>query len=78
MEIYYFFFLLLCFQTIEQQTRALAHHIDTKYEVATFGMGCFWGAESLFGGTYGVLRTKVGYSGGTTSEPVYRNMLAHS
>lgn len=44
--------------------------------MATFGMGCFWGAESLFGGTYGVLRTKVGYSGGTTSEPVYRNMLA--
>lgn len=50
------------------------HHLDTPYESATFGMGCFWGAESLFGGTYGVLRTKVGYSGGSAVRPQYRNL----
>lgn len=50
------------------------HHLDTPFETATFGMGCFWGAESLFGGTHGVLRTKVGYSGGTKPNPQYRNL----
>lgn len=46
----------------------------TPYETATFGMGCFWGADSLFGATLGVLRTKVGYANGLTEQPTYRNM----
>ncbi|XP_055597854.1 peptide methionine sulfoxide reductase-like [Uranotaenia lowii] len=54
------------------------HHLDTPYEKATFGMGCFWGCDSLFGATKGVLRTIVGYSGGTTPSPVYRNMGDHT
>lgn len=37
---------------------------DVEYETATFGMGCFWSAEALYGAKTGVLRTKVGYSGG--------------
>ncbi|XP_037904575.1 peptide methionine sulfoxide reductase isoform X2 [Hermetia illucens] len=45
------------------------HHVETEYEKATFGMGCFWGAECLFGATLGVLNTRVGYSGGTTPNP---------
>lgn len=41
------------------------HHInETFIEKATFGMGCYWAAESLFGSAPGVLRTRVGYSGG--------------
>ncbi|XP_055378000.1 peptide methionine sulfoxide reductase-like isoform X2 [Condylostylus longicornis] len=28
-------------------------------------MGCYWAAEALFGATSGVLRTRVGYSGGS-------------
>lgn len=56
------------------QSVAPVHHIDTEYETATFGMGCFWSAESLYGGTYGILRTKVGYSGGTKNAPRYRDM----
>lgn len=54
------------------------HHIDTPYETATFGMGCFWSAECLYGGTYGVLRTKVGYSGGSAAAPQYRNMYENN
>lgn len=50
------------------------HDIDTPYERATFGMGCFWGAESLYGATKGVLRTTVGYAGGTTNSPTYKKM----
>lgn len=37
-------------------------------------MGCFWGADSLYGGTWGVLRTKVGYSGGSKINPKYRDL----
>lgn len=50
------------------------HHIDTQHETATFGMGCFWSAKSLYGGTFGVLRTAVGYSGGSTGVPRYRDL----
>lgn len=50
-------------------------HINAApFETATFGMGCFWGADALFGATRGVLRTKVGYSGGAKPDPTYRNM----
>ena len=33
-------------------------------EVATFGMGCFWGAERKFWQKPGVYSTAVGYAGG--------------
>ncbi|XP_017840989.1 peptide methionine sulfoxide reductase isoform X5 [Drosophila busckii] len=45
------------------------HHLDVSFETATFGMGCFWGAESLYGATRGVLRTTVGYAGGSSELP---------
>lgn len=41
-------------------------------EVAYFAMGCFWGAEKLFWQTPGVLTTAVGYMGGQTPNPSYR------
>lgn len=50
------------------------HKLDTPFKTATFGMGCFWGAESLYGGTLGILRTTVGYAGGTKDKPTYRNL----
>lgn len=48
--------------------------MDGDFETATFGMGCFWGADALFGATKGVIRTKVGYAGGTTTSPTYKTM----
>lgn len=41
-------------------------------ETAMFGMGCFWGAERLFWQTEGVWVTAVGYAGGLTPNPTYR------
>jgi peptide-methionine (S)-S-oxide reductase len=41
------------------------------YEVAYFGMGCFWGAERLFWRVPGVHSTAVGYQGGFTTNPTY-------
>jgi peptide-methionine (S)-S-oxide reductase len=43
-------------------------------EQATFGMGCFWGAEKKFWQLPGVYTTAVGYSGGTASQPSYRDV----
>ena len=43
----------------------------TGYEVAIFGMGCFWGAERIFWRIPGVYSTSVGYAGGHTPNPSY-------
>ncbi|XP_064540676.1 peptide methionine sulfoxide reductase isoform X1 [Drosophila montana] len=64
----------------EQKELNLApvHRLNVSYATATFGMGCFWGAESLYGATRGVLRTTVGYSGGSSELPTYRKMGDHT
>ena len=43
-------------------------------EEALFGMGCFWGAERLFWTAAGVYTTAVGYAGGLTPNPNYREV----
>ena len=44
--------------------------------VATFGMGCFWGAERLFWEADGVYTTAVGYAGGFTANPTYEEVCS--
>src|SRR4249920_2676773 len=39
---------------------------------AVFALGCFWGAEKAFWSLPGVISTAVGYAGGTTPNPTYR------
>jgi peptide-methionine (S)-S-oxide reductase len=41
-------------------------------QTAVFGLGCFWGAEKDFWQLPGVVTTAVGYAGGTTPNPTYR------
>ncbi|MFZ4519820.1 MAG: peptide-methionine (S)-S-oxide reductase MsrA, partial [Microthrixaceae bacterium] len=45
-------------------------------EVAEFALGCFWGAERKFWQTPGVTVTAVGYSGGYTPNPDYREVCS--
>ncbi len=45
-------------------------------EQALFGMGCFWGAEKMFWQLPGVYSTAVGYAGGFTPNPTYREVCS--
>ena len=45
-------------------------------ERAVFGMGCFWGAEKKFWQLPGVFTTAVGYAGGTSPNPTYRDVCS--
>lgn len=47
-------------------------------ETATFALGCFWGPDAQFGALDGVVRTRVGYAGGTTTDPTYHDLGDHT
>lgn len=49
----------------------------TETRKATFGAGCFWGVEAAFRQVPGVVATAVGYAGGHTDNPTYRQVCSH-
>ena len=46
------------------------------HRVASFGMGCFWGAEKFLWKVPGVYTTFVGYQGGFTLNPTYEEVCS--
>lgn len=46
------------------------------HDLALFGLGCFWGAEKRFWQLPGVYSTAVGYAGGYTPHPTYREVCS--
>jgi methionine-S-sulfoxide reductase len=47
-----------------------------KRETAILAGGCFWGMEEIIRDIPGVIDTEVGYTGGTTKNPVYEQVHA--
>jgi peptide-methionine (S)-S-oxide reductase len=46
------------------------------YDLAMFGLGCFWGAERKFWNAPGVHSTQVGYAAGVTRNPNYKEVCS--
>ena len=43
-------------------------------EIAVLGLGCFWGPEIKFSKLEGVIKTEVGYCGGSSKETSYKEV----
>ncbi len=54
--------------------RPLTLDVPEGFEVAIFGMGCFWGVERMFWKLDGVYLTMVGYAAGHTENPTYQEV----
>ena len=50
--------------------------MSEKRETATFGAGCFWSPEAEFRQLRGVVDAEVGYAGGSTEDPTYRQVCS--
>jgi peptide methionine sulfoxide reductase msrA/msrB len=49
-------------------------NVSKATELAVFSAGCFWGVQAYFSRVKGVVKTAVGYSGGTSQHPTYETV----
>lgn len=64
-------------KTIESIEKGIREHQES-WQLVTLGMGCFWGPDARFGSKSGIMQTCVGYAGGTSKTPTYRQMGDHT
>jgi len=48
--------------------------VSRHYDTAVFASGCFWGTEFYFQKAKGVISTQVGFTGGHTQNPTYKQV----
>ena len=51
---------------------------SNRFDRAVFAGGCFWGVEYFLQQAPGVIRTRVGYTGGKTDHPTYEKVCRHT
>ncbi|PSN48525.1 Peptide methionine sulfoxide reductase [Blattella germanica] len=54
------------------------HDVNVKTKKATLALACFWEPDAFYGSHKGVIRTRVGYSGGTKPNPTYKDLGDHT
>lgn len=84
MKARYVFIFLLVFAVAGLTTHRLISSETTKKpdntmvpahtETAAFAAGCFWGVQADFDNVKGVISTEVGYEGGHTKNPTYKDV----
>jgi len=65
---------LLCAAACRRQAEEKPMERPAKTETATLAGGCFWGMEEILRALPGVVETTVGYTGGSTENPVYEQV----
>ncbi|XP_071711059.1 peptide methionine sulfoxide reductase A5-like isoform X3 [Rutidosis leptorrhynchoides] len=63
---------------ISQQVTGNPPSDEVFLKTVVFSLGSFWRSESVFGCLDGVVRTTVGYAGGSKSNPEYRSLGDHA
>ncbi|KAM7250776.1 hypothetical protein ACFE04_022659 [Oxalis oulophora] len=74
---------VLCIRLPERVPRTTVSDVSTsdqqqQLNTAVFALGSFWRSEAIFGCLDGVVRTSVGYAGGSKANPEYRSLGDHA
>lgn len=64
----------ICGANASQQNDAATKQVPAKLDRALFSEGCFWKVQYEFNKVPGVVHTTVGYSGGKTANPNYKQV----
>ncbi|KAJ4714233.1 Peptide methionine sulfoxide reductase [Melia azedarach] len=68
----------LCIRFPDRISDAVKDQSDVTLKTAVFALGSFWRSEAVFGCLNGVVRTTVGYAGGSKINPEFRSLGDHA